>query len=300
MRKHRRNHITYKNTTANDLADILKEAENITLDNLDFNKTFREQGKILCDIKQMLGSKNNDNKPFVCNPIISSKLSDTKFQELYENFKKGNSMLNKTVQKSVSSLSASSRITKYRKRNLYKASSPILSKGTLESNLGTNIRSNAEIKSKSIEKSQEESEGIGKGKSEENKQVKELITSKVGSKNRIRKLSRIKKSNKPRRNKTVRNLIMSKRKQLSSSDKVIKSKTKKTIKRKVKVSRKPKNYKIRKSGASTKANASTKAKSNKTVQKTIKIGNEYNVNNDYPIVIIKKRLPRKNVIYLNK
>ena len=37
MRKHRRNHITYKNTTANDLADILKEAENITLDNLNNN-----------------------------------------------------------------------------------------------------------------------------------------------------------------------------------------------------------------------------------------------------------------------
>ena len=87
---------TIKNDTAMDLNNILKEAENITLDSLDFNKTFREQGKILCNIKYMLfknkNSSNNDNKPFTCNPIISSKLNDTKFNELFQKIKNKNNL----------------------------------------------------------------------------------------------------------------------------------------------------------------------------------------------------------------
>ena len=80
------------NNTIADLDNILKEAENITLDSLDFNKTFKEQGKILCEIKNMLSknNRNNDNKPFTCSPIISRKLNDTKFNELYQKFKQNN------------------------------------------------------------------------------------------------------------------------------------------------------------------------------------------------------------------
>jgi hypothetical protein len=91
---------TMKYHVADDLnlTKILKEAENITLDSLDFNKTFKEQGKILCDIKYLLhksksssnGNGNNDNKPFTCNPIISSKLNDTEFFNMYKKFKSQN------------------------------------------------------------------------------------------------------------------------------------------------------------------------------------------------------------------
>ena len=92
--------ITIKNNTYNDLDIILKEADKITLDSLDFNKTFKEQGKILCDIKFMLSkiknnrnNRNNENRPFTCNPIISSKLNDAKFNELFQNFKKQYNLL---------------------------------------------------------------------------------------------------------------------------------------------------------------------------------------------------------------
>ena len=93
---------TIKNNTANDLDKILKEAENITLDSLDFNKTFKEQGKILCEIKHMLSKNNqkNDNTPFTCNPIISKKLNDTSFNELYQKIKKQNNLVSSKIFKS--------------------------------------------------------------------------------------------------------------------------------------------------------------------------------------------------------
>ena len=80
---------TVNNNISSDLDNILKEAENITLDSLDFNKTFKEQGAILCDIKHLLSknTRNTDNKPFACNSIISSKLNDKRFNELYQQFK---------------------------------------------------------------------------------------------------------------------------------------------------------------------------------------------------------------------
>ena len=96
---------TIKNNTATELDKILKEAENITLDSLNFNKTFKEQGKILCEIKNMLSKNNrkNDNAPFTCNPVISKKLNDTSFNELYQKLKKQNNLLS-------SKISTSSRI----------------------------------------------------------------------------------------------------------------------------------------------------------------------------------------------
>jgi len=83
---------TIKNDTVVELDKILKEAETITLESLDFNKTFKEQGKILCEIKHMLSknNRNNDNKPFTCNPVISKKLDDTAFNELFQKFKQKN------------------------------------------------------------------------------------------------------------------------------------------------------------------------------------------------------------------
>jgi hypothetical protein len=97
------------NNTDIDLDKILKEAENITLDSLDFNKTFKEQGKILCEIKYMLSKKNNnnDNKPFTCNPVISNKLNDTLFNELYQKFKQQNQPLSSKISTSSSGIKSS-------------------------------------------------------------------------------------------------------------------------------------------------------------------------------------------------
>ena len=113
---------TMKNNTATDLDKILKEAENITLDSLDFNKTFKEQGKILCEIKNMLSKNNqkNNNVPFTCNPVISKKLNNTSFNKLYQKFKKQNNLLNK--------ISKSSRITI--KSNKKHSRSKVKSKGS--------------------------------------------------------------------------------------------------------------------------------------------------------------------------
>jgi hypothetical protein len=115
---------TIKNNTAVELDKILKEAENITLDNLDFNKTFKEQGNILCEIKHMLSKNNrkNDNTPFTCNPVISRKLNDTSFNELYQKFKKQNNLLS-------SKISTSSRIRISKKSSKKNKRSKLISKG---------------------------------------------------------------------------------------------------------------------------------------------------------------------------
>ena len=115
---------TIKNNTADELDKILKEAENITLDSLNFNKTFKEQGKILCEIKNMLSKNNrkNDNAPFTCNPVISRKLNDTTFNELYQKLKKQNNLLS-------SKISTSSRIRIRNKSSKKSKRSKITSKG---------------------------------------------------------------------------------------------------------------------------------------------------------------------------
>ena len=102
---------TIKNDTVMELDKILKEAENITLDSLDFNKTFKEQGKILCEIKHMLSknNKSNDNKPFVCNPVIKKKLDNTSFNQLYQKFKAQNALANGNIATRAQSINKSSK-----------------------------------------------------------------------------------------------------------------------------------------------------------------------------------------------
>jgi len=79
--------VTKNNKETKDLNEILNLADKITLSDLDFKKSFNEQGAILCDIKKMLNSKNSNNKAFQCNPIIKNKLNDIKFNTLYQQFK---------------------------------------------------------------------------------------------------------------------------------------------------------------------------------------------------------------------
>jgi hypothetical protein len=113
---------TIKNDTVIELNKILKEAQTITLDSLDFNKTFKEQGKILCEIKHMLSrnNKNNDNKPFTCNPIISKKLDNASFNQLFQKFKAKNNLANGKI--STTSQSIKKSIKKQRQRAKSKAS----------------------------------------------------------------------------------------------------------------------------------------------------------------------------------
>jgi hypothetical protein len=80
---------TKNNLDTKDLNEILNLAEKITLNDLDFEKTFNEQGAILCDIKKMLNSKNTNNKAFQCNPIIKNKLNNAQFNSIFQKFKQG-------------------------------------------------------------------------------------------------------------------------------------------------------------------------------------------------------------------
>jgi hypothetical protein len=133
---------TIKNNTATELDKILKEAENITLDSLDFNKTFKEQGKILCEIKNMLSKNNrkNDNAPFTCNPVISKKLNDTSFNELYQKMKKQNNLLSSKI--STGKISTSSRIRIRNKSSKKNKQSKTLSKGLLSKSKSKSKSSN--------------------------------------------------------------------------------------------------------------------------------------------------------------
>jgi len=135
--------ITVKNNnTTTELDKILKEAENITLDSLDFNKTFKEQGKILCEIKYMLSknNRNNDNMPFICNPVISQKLNDTSFNKLYQKFKQQNKLLGSNISTSSRTKIKSSK--KYKKSKSKTSHSNSISKSKINNTSNTNNNKN--------------------------------------------------------------------------------------------------------------------------------------------------------------
>jgi len=132
--------ITVKNNnTTTELDKILKEAENITLDSLDFNKTFKEQGKILCEIKHMLSKNNqNNNMPFTCNPVISRKLNDTSFNKLYQKFKQQNKLLG-------SKISTSSRIKIKSNKKNRQSKLKLKTSGSSSKSKTSNVNNNKKI-----------------------------------------------------------------------------------------------------------------------------------------------------------
>ena len=73
-----------------DLIMLLKEADNITLNDLEFDNILKEQSKILCNINTILNIENNKgNKDIINkNPVcdISKLNKDTKFKKLLSNF----------------------------------------------------------------------------------------------------------------------------------------------------------------------------------------------------------------------
>ena len=115
---------TTKNSSSNnnlDLKELLKEADKITLDDLDFNKILKEQTNILCNIQKMIHYENNANikEPFKCN--ITNLKNDKNLQIMinkYKNNKHHNNKINfkkKTKLKTVSNYKNS-------KKYLYKKS----------------------------------------------------------------------------------------------------------------------------------------------------------------------------------
>jgi hypothetical protein len=145
----------------NELTAILNEADKITMDNLDFNKTFTEQGAILCDIKKMLASNQNkqgDNKPFVCNPIIKSKLNDKNFSKLYENFKKGKDI---------------AKIRKYKQKSVPTRMTTIKRKSIKRKSIKRKTRITKKVKSKPIKKS------VDNQQKQEQKMQRQLKTEKA-------------------------------------------------------------------------------------------------------------------------
>jgi len=62
-----------------DLLMLLNEAENITLQDLEFDNILKEQGKIICNINNILSGTTKD-KNTVCN--IGNSLKDTKFKKI--------------------------------------------------------------------------------------------------------------------------------------------------------------------------------------------------------------------------
>ena len=72
------------------LKELLKEADKITLDDLDFNKILKEQSSILCNIQKMLHYENNKNnkEPFKCN--IMNLKNDANLKKIINEYKNNN------------------------------------------------------------------------------------------------------------------------------------------------------------------------------------------------------------------
>ena len=74
-----------------DLQSILDEADKITIDDLEFDKLFKEQAKILCDIKTLLEKDNQQSQRETlqkCNLTSSTSNNDSEFKQLLSTFKK--------------------------------------------------------------------------------------------------------------------------------------------------------------------------------------------------------------------
>jgi len=87
-----------KKLVNNDLEMLLNEAKNITLNDLDFDNVLKEQGQILCNINNILNTKNdNDNdKNKTCN--INNFKSDLKFKQILDKYKLISKKKNKALQ----------------------------------------------------------------------------------------------------------------------------------------------------------------------------------------------------------
>ena len=68
-----------------DLQFILGEADKITIGELEFDKLFREQSKILCDVKTLLQKDKDITNSSKCD--LSTIKNDSKFKQIINNLK---------------------------------------------------------------------------------------------------------------------------------------------------------------------------------------------------------------------
>jgi len=99
-------------TLDKDLKIILEEADKITMNDLEFDKLFREQSKILCDVKTLLQKDKDITNSSKCN--LSTINTTSKFKQHINNLKKKYSITNQnTKSKRTRTKSKSHRKTKY-------------------------------------------------------------------------------------------------------------------------------------------------------------------------------------------
>lgn len=68
-----------------ELSDLLNQADKITLDDLEFDKLFKEQGAILCDIRNILNNQDNAAACRLINKASGKQMKD--FNNLYKDMK---------------------------------------------------------------------------------------------------------------------------------------------------------------------------------------------------------------------
>jgi hypothetical protein len=99
-------------TLDKDLKIILEEADKITMNDLEFDKLFREQSKILCDVKTLLQKDKDITNSSKCN--LSTIKTTSKFKQHLNNLKNKYSITNQnTKSKRTRTKSKSHRKTKY-------------------------------------------------------------------------------------------------------------------------------------------------------------------------------------------
>jgi len=151
------------NTNTN-LKEILKEAEHITLDDLEYDTILQEQSNILCDIKQILhnekyGNVDNSNK-FTCN--IPNIKNDKTFKKLVLDYHNSNSSKmnsSSSNSKKIIKLLSLLKIKKQTKQNTkrdtikYKSKSSSKSKNRLYKRKRLSRKISSRTRSKTITKS---------------------------------------------------------------------------------------------------------------------------------------------------
>ena len=108
-----------KTSINKDLQSILDEADKITIDDLEFDKLFKEQSKILCDIKTLLQKDNQKSQQETlqkCTLASSSSHNDSEFKQLLSTYKKKYSS-SPRITKTNTKAKLTKKITKHSKRH---------------------------------------------------------------------------------------------------------------------------------------------------------------------------------------
>jgi hypothetical protein len=75
-----------------ELRELLNQADKITLRDLEFDRLFKEQGAILCDIRNIL---KNGTTPATCKLLSQNPKQERRFTELYNTMRNEKPMIKK-------------------------------------------------------------------------------------------------------------------------------------------------------------------------------------------------------------